>query len=181
MIGIYCPERYNTARNASDHATNTPEHSNDTYLLDSSLIADRGPWTPATTVRSSGARRQRVRRAPAASMTSLTTLPRSQPLTFYVDSPTPATGERLNSTAPHNSLSLPFAHALAPCILFWTAARRRTVRVRRCPWICQATIMQRTRGIMKSLEDLLARGVFHNSSVRVTDSVFHRNWLPPYM
>ena len=43
MIGINCLEQYNTACNASDHATNTTEHSNDTYLLNSSLIAD--PWT----------------------------------------------------------------------------------------------------------------------------------------
>ena len=41
--------------------------------------------------------------------------------------------------------------------------------MRPCNRICQATIMQRTRGIMKSLEELRARGVFH------------RNRLPPYL
>ena len=108
-----------------------------------------------------------VRRAPAASMTSLTTLPRSQPVTLYEDSPTAATRQHRNSTAPHNSLSLPFADALAPCIFFWTAARRRTVCVRRYLWICQATTMRRTRGIESSLRNCSARGVFH------------RNRLPP--
>ena len=152
MIGIYCLEQYNTACNASDHATNTTEHSNDTYLLNSSLIVDGGPWTPATTVRSSGARRQRVRRAPAASMTSLTTLPRSQPLTFYVDSPTPATGERWNSTAPLRPRYRLCSDALAPSCATKIVARARPVRVRLCPWIFQATTMPAAIGTESSLE-----------------------------
>ena len=48
------------------------------------------------------------------------------------------TALKFHRSAQLSRLSPPFAHALAPCILFWTAARRRTVRVRRCPWICQA-------------------------------------------
>ena len=152
MIGIYCLERYNTARNASDHATNTTEHSNDTYLMNSSLIEDGGPWTPATTVRSSGARRQRVRRAPAASMTSLTTLPRSKPMTHYEDSPTAATGQRRNSSAPLGPRYRLCSNALAPSCATKIVARARTVRVRLCPWICQAPTMPAAIGTESSLD-----------------------------
>ena len=63
MIGFYCPEQYNTVRNASDHATNTPEHSNDTYLLNSSLIAD--PWTVDPSYNSPLLRRASAARAPS--------------------------------------------------------------------------------------------------------------------
>ena len=71
----------------------------------------------------------------------------------------------MNSTAPHNSLSLPFSNALAPCILFWMGACGRTVRMRPCNRICQAITKRRTRGIMSSLEELLARGLFSQELV----------------
>ena len=65
MLVIYCLEQYNTARNTSDHATNTPEHSNDTYLLNSSLIAD--PWTVDPSYNSPLLRRASAARAPSTS------------------------------------------------------------------------------------------------------------------
>ena len=65
MIGIYCLEQYNIACNASDHATNTTEHSNDTYLSNSSLIAD--PWTVDPSYNSPLLRRASAARAPSTS------------------------------------------------------------------------------------------------------------------
>ena len=63
MIGIYCLEQYNIACNASDHATNTTEHSDDTYLSNSSLIAD--PWTVDPSYNSPLLSRASAARAPS--------------------------------------------------------------------------------------------------------------------
>ena len=67
MIGTYCLERYNTARNASDHATNSTEHSNDTYLMSSSLRFNRGRWTMDPSYNSPLLRRASAARAPSTS------------------------------------------------------------------------------------------------------------------
>ena len=67
---------------------------------------------------------------------------------------------RWNSTALLPPLSLPFAHALCVVGRTKTAARRRTVRVRRCHRLLRAMAMPRTRGIMIFLEEQPARGQF---------------------
>jgi len=54
---------------------------------------------------------------------------------------------RRSCGGPPRPLSLPFARALRAAIRTLTAARGRSLRVRPCPWILQATTMRRTAGI----------------------------------
>ena len=96
MLVIYCLEQYNTARNTSDHATNTPEHSNGRYLPNSSLIVHRGARTVDPSYNSPLLRRASAARAPGTNsfndvvdhIAALTTTD------LDVDSPTAAACQR---------------------------------------------------------------------------------------
>ena len=116
--------------------------------------------TLATTVRSSEGRRQRVRRAPLAPMTSLTTPPRSKPLTFYVTWPTPATGALSFSSAPLAPQYRLRSSALEPHISHWIVARGRSVRVRQSRCGSARPCRSAAIGTERPLEELLARGRF---------------------
>ena len=53
--------------------------------------------------------------------------------------------------APPRPPSLPFAHALRAAIQTKMGARGRSLRVRPCPWILQATTMRRTAGMENNI------------------------------
>ena len=59
--------------------------------------------------------------------------------------------------APPRPPSLPFAHALRAAIQTKMGARGRSLRVRPCPWILQATTMRRTAGIENKIRTRVER------------------------
>ena len=59
--------------------------------------------------------------------------------------------------APPRPPSLPFAHALRAAIQTKMGARGRSLRVRPCPWILQATTMRRTAGIKNKIRTRVSR------------------------
>ena len=59
--------------------------------------------------------------------------------------------------APPRPPSLPFAHALRAAIQTKMGARGRSLRVRPCPWICEATTMRRTAGIENKIRTRVER------------------------
>ena len=116
-----------TTCHARDGVSDTPEHSNHIYLLNSSLIGDTDTvaWLRAT--RCTGTRPHRASQAPIVCTASL------------------------------RPLSLPFARALRAAIRTLTATRGRSLRVRPCPWILQATTMRRTAGIKNKMRTRVER------------------------
>ena len=58
---------------------------------------------------------------------------------------------------PPEPLSLPFACASCADLRTWMGARAMAVRVRPCPWLFQAAIMPRTRGIEVIFDACVAR------------------------
>ena len=58
---------------------------------------------------------------------------------------------------PSRPPSLPFAHALRAAIQTKMGARGRSLRVRPCPWILQATTMRRTAGIENKMRTRVER------------------------
>jgi len=58
---------------------------------------------------------------------------------------------------PPRPPSLPFAHALRAAIQTKMGARGRSLRVRPCHWICEATTMRRTAGVGNKIRTRVAR------------------------
>ena len=68
----------------------------------------------------------------------------------------PLSGSR-SCGRPPRPPSLPFAHALRAAIQTKMGARGRSLRVRPCPWILQATTMRRTAGMENKIRTRVER------------------------
>ena len=145
MVGFYCPPIHKTCGNASDDATNTPEHTNDTNTSNSCLIVGRRQvyltYNSPLLSDASAAR--------AASTSNCYAITKRNAALdnhdFKCPLPTSGLGWRWNSTAPLPPLSLPFASALCAVGRTKTGARlRRTVRMRPCHRLLRAVTMPRT-------------------------------------
>ena len=115
--------------------------------------------TLPTTVRSSGTRRHRARRVPSSCYAITKRNAALNNHHFKWTLPTSGLSWRWNSTAPLPPRSLPFASALCAVGRTKTGAYPRTVRMPPCHRLLRAVTMPRTRGIMSSLEEWLARGL----------------------
>ena len=160
ITGMYSLSLYITTCHARDGVSDTPDHSNDTYLPSSSLIgdADTVAWLRAT--RSTGTRPHRASQAAIACTASLHRTPPfhvpSRKVEGLVGPLRPWSGSR-SCGGPPRPPSLPFAHALRAAIQTKMGARGRSLRVRPCPWICEATTMRRTAGIENKIRTRVER------------------------
>ena len=153
---IYSLSLYITTCHARDGVSDTPEHSNDIYLPNSSLIGD--PDAVAWLVRAACCTRaagpHRASQAAIASTASLHRTPpiqaaKSKALLVLSASGRGAAVALVAGLAETSHPShLRIAHRALPalpCIQLQTkmGARGRSLRVRPCPWILQATTMRR--------------------------------------
>ena len=151
ITSMYSPSLYITTCHARDGVSDTPEHSNDIYLPNSSLIGDpdtvawHGCEQPAAQRRVHGsASRQPSSHSLHCITASNAALP-SHKHEGLVGPLRPWSGNRSCGARPR-PLPLPFAHALRAASRTLTAARARAVRVQPCHRILEATTMRRTAG-----------------------------------
>ena len=146
ITGMYSPLLYIITRTARHGVSNTPEHSNDIYLPNSSLIGDPEAvaWLRAT--RCPETRRHRASRAPIVCSHCFTACNAALPSHKHeglLGPLRPWSGSRSCGARPR-PLPLPFAHALrARDTRTLTAAGARAVRVQPCHRILEATTMRR--------------------------------------
>ena len=161
---MYSPPLYITTCHARDGVSDTPEHSNDIYLPSSSLIGDTDTvaWLRAT--RCTGTRPHRASQAPIVCncFTACNAALPSHKIEGLVGPLRPWSGSR-SCGAPPRPPSLPFEHALRAAIQTKMGARGRSLRVRPCHRILQATTMRRTAGIENKMR---TRGGASRGAVR---------------
>ena len=158
---MYSLSLYITTCHARDGVSDTPDHSNDIYLPSSSLIGDtdrhRGMAASNPLHRDASASRQPSTHSLHCFTACNAALP-SHKVEGLVGPLRPLSGSRSCGRPPRPpSLPFGFAHALRAAIQTKMGARGRSLRVRPCPWILQATTMRRTAGMENKIRTRVER------------------------
>ena len=156
ITGMYSLSLYITTCHARDGVSDTQDHSNDTYLPSSSLIGDTDTMAASNPLhRDASTSRQPSSHSLHGITASNAALP-SRKHEGLVGPLRPWSGRRSCGARPR-LLPLPFAHALRSAIQTKMGARGRSLRVRPCPWILQATTMRRTAGMENKMRTRVDR------------------------
>ena len=157
---MYSPSLYITTCHARDGVSDTPEHSNDIYLPNSSLIGDPDAVAWLRAARCTAAGRHRASQAAIASTASLHRTPPFQAAKSKALLVLSGRGAAVALVAARRDLHPSHLRdALRAAIRTKTGARGRSLRVRPCPWILQATTMRRTAGIENKMRHARREGV----------------------
>ena len=152
ITGMYSLQLYITTCHARDGVSDTPEHSNHIYLLNSSLIGDTDTvaWLRAARCTATGPHRASQAAISLHGITASNAALPSRKVEGLLGPLRPWSGSRSCGARPRPR-PLPFAHASHADARTKTTACARAVRVRCCPRICQATTMRRTAGIKNNI------------------------------
>ena len=156
---MYSREQNNTTHSARHGAANTPEHSNHIYLPNSSLIGDTDAVAWLRAARCTAAGRHRASQAAIACTASLHRTPPFQAAKSKAFLIISGRGAAVALVAARRDLCP--SHLRTPCaaaaIQTKMGARGRSVRVRPCHRICEATTMRRTAGIENKMRTRVER------------------------